>query len=291
MLKRSLEEGRLPLMLQRAAIVWINPVAFTTSIWALRLGDSGAAALPFMGVAVLSFGLLMGQLAGKALRLSRESGTVFSLSVAMTNIGNIGALAAFFILGEKGFALIPFYKVFEEVWYYGVCFPFAARAGKNTGPARKLRDILRDPFLFMSLLAIGLGLALNFSGLPRPALFKPLNSILVPLSTLLLLLSVGLKIPERRHSIPRPTLTAFFLIKLLVIPMFSLLAAWVLGLAAMPDPTAFHLTILLSLMPTAFISLIPPTLYGLDFGLSFGIWIISNLTLAGTLPFLWILLT
>jgi hypothetical protein len=285
----------IPSLLQKIAIIGINPVAVAGSVWGLKLSNSDLAALPFAGLAALASGFLAGHVAGRLLKLGKDRGTVLTLSAGMTNMGSIGAIVAYILLGEGGFALIPFYKVFEEFWYYGICYPFAARAGtaQNALPGRSIKSLLallKDPFLFMSLGAMALGLILNMSGLARPLFFKDLIGILVPAATFLLLVSVGIKIPRGKMKVPRPILAAFLAIRLIFLPVVSWGAAMALGLAGSSDPTALRLVILLSLMPTAFNSLIPPSLYGLDFGLSFGMWIISSLTLIGTIPLLWLVL-
>jgi len=113
-------------LIQRIAILGLNPVAIVTSIWALNLDASGIAALPFIGLGVMAFGLLAGFAAMRLLRMEPDSGTVLSLSSSLTNLGSIGSLVAFLILGEQAFALVPFYKLFEEAWVYGLCFPLAA---------------------------------------------------------------------------------------------------------------------------------------------------------------------
>ena len=253
----------------------------------------------------MAFGLLMGFAATKIFHMEKDSGTVFSLSSSMTNIGSIGSLVAFLILGEQAFALVPFYKLFEEAWIYGLCFPIAAgvraRQGNGTqnqavssldfqGTGFKLARLLKDPMIFLSLAALGSGLALNASGIPRPELFRTLNVWIVPSGVFLVLVSIGMKIPKSRKKIPRPLFFSFLGIRLILIPAFSLALASLLGLPALPDQTAFKVAILLSFMPTAFASLIPPVVYGLDFGLSFSLWLVSNLTLVGTLPLLWIFL-
>jgi predicted permease len=281
--------GSYPPKLQKLALLGLNPIAFSTSIWALRLSESGAAILPFIGIGVLAFGFFSGQLSSRLLHLDRDRSTILSLSSGTTNIGSIGAIVVFILLGESGFALIPFYKVFEELWYYGVCFPFSARAGSLKGESRNLSTLLKDPFLAVSFASIALGLALNFSGIPRPAFFKTLNAWIVPAATFLLLVAIGMKIPKRQKPIPRPILASFLGIRLLLIPAFSLGIAVLTGLHMLPDNTAFLVTVILSFMPTAFISLVPPSLYGLDFELSFGLWLVSNISLAGVLPLLWFL--
>lgn len=292
---------KLPILLQRVALLGLNPIAIVTSIWALSLGSSGVATLPFIGLGVMAFGLLAGFVAMKFLHIEKDSGTVFSLSSSMTNLGSIGSLVAFLILGEQAFALVPFYKLFEEAWIYGLCFPIAAgvqaasrkRSGTGLGPrnaAFMAVQLLKDPMILLSLAAMGLGLALNVSGIPRPDFFRTLNVWIVPSGVFLVLVSIGMKIPKDRKRIPRPALFAFLGIRLILIPAFSLALAALLGLPALPDQTAFRVSILLSFMPTAFASLIPPVVYGLDFGLSFSLWLVSNLTLVGTLPMLWMLL-
>lgn len=312
---------KLPTLLQKTALLGLNPIAIITSIWALNLGASGVATLPFIGLGVMAFGLLAGFAAMKFLHMEKDSGTVFSLSSSMTNLGSIGSLVAFLILGEQAFALVPFYKLFEEAWIYGLCFPLAAgvRAKQSDGVlVQEIADIqaeqgtgakkrgegglgprgvaflpaklLKDPMILFSLTAMGLGLALNVSGIPRPEFFRTLNAWIVPSGVFLVLVSIGMKIPKERKRIPRPALFAFLGIRLILIPAFSFALATLLGLPALPDQTAFKVAILLSFMPTAFASLIPPVVYGLDFGLSFSLWLVSNLTLAGTLPLLWILL-
>jgi predicted permease len=111
------------------------------------------------------------------------------------------------------------------------------------------------------------------------------------MATFLLLVAIGMKIPKRQKPIPKPILAAFLGIRLLLIPAFSLGIALLAGLHLLPDNTAFLVALILSFMPTAFISLVPPSLYGLDFELSFGLWLVSNLSLAGILPLLWFLTT
>ncbi|PKL06669.1 MAG: hypothetical protein CVV53_03065 [Spirochaetae bacterium HGW-Spirochaetae-9] len=282
----------LPTLLQRIALLGLNPIAIVTSIWALSLGASGVATLPFIGLGVMAFGLLAGLTAMKIFHMEKDSGTVFSLSSSMTNLGSIGSLVAFLILGEQAFALVPFYKLFEEAWIYGLCFPIAAgvRAQRGVGSGFRLQKFLKDPMIFFSLAALVSGLALNVSGISRPQFFRTLNAWIVPSGVFLVLVSIGMKIPKDRKQIPRPALFTFLGIRLILIPVFSLALASLFGLPALPDQTAFKVVILLSFMPTAFASLIPPAVYGLDFGLSFSLWLVSNLTLAGSLPLLWILL-
>lgn len=289
----------IPGILQKIALLGINPLAFASSIWALKLNASGAASLPFIGLGTLAAGMLAGKIVSRLLHLSRDRETVFSISSSLTNIGSIGSLVVFYILGEPAFALIPFYKFFEEMWSFGVCFPMAARTGsalksqnfplQQTEAAQSILRILRDPFILAAILSIGVGLGFNASGLPRPDFLRQLNAAIVPLGSFLLLVSIGMKIPERQSRLARPVLLGYLGIRLLVLPAASFILCTLFGITSSPDPTALNVALTLAVMPAAFTSLIPPALYNLDFPFSFSLWVASNLTLAGILPALWLI--
>ena len=51
----------------------------------------------------------------------------------MTNIRNIGGLIVFLLLGEIAYSLVPFYKLLEELWYYGVLLPYARQQAFDNG--------------------------------------------------------------------------------------------------------------------------------------------------------------
>lgn len=291
--------AEIPGILQKIALLGINPLAFASSIWILKLNASGAASLPFIGLGTLAAGMLAGKIVSRLLRLSLDRSTVFSISSSLTNIGSIGSLVVFYVLGEQAFALVPFYKFFEEMWSFGVCFPMAARTGsalksqdlpfQQTGGAQSILKIVRDPFILAAFISIAVGLGLNFSGLSRPDFLRQLNTVIVPLGSFLLLTSIGMKIPERQSLLPRPVLLSYLGIRLLVLPGASFVLCTLSGIASSPDQTALNVAITLAVMPAAFTSLIPPALYNLDFPFSFSLWIASNLTLAGILPALWLI--
>lgn len=289
----------LPGVFQKIALIGLNPLAFATSIWVLKLKASGAATLPFIGLGTLAAGMLAGKIISHLLQLSRNRSTVFSISSSLTNIGSIGSLVVFYVLGEQAFALVPFYKFFEELWSFGVCFPMAARTGEalksqdladqQTGSTQSIAKIFRDPFIRAALIAILVGLGLNASGLSRPDFFRQLNVIIVPLGSFLLLVSIGMKIPKRHSSLSPSILLSYLSIRVLVLPAVSFLLCTLFGVARSSDQSAFHVALTLSVMPAAFTSLLPPMLYDLDFPFSFNLWIASNFTLVAILPAVWLL--
>ena len=287
--------------LQRFVLLAINPVAFCGAIWSLDLSDPRYFLLPLVGIAALALGLALGFAGAKALRQSPLQAGVHVTSASFTNIGSIGGLVVFVLLGESAFALVPIYKAFEELWYYSVLFPIARSYGEKAnpslfstggprGPLAGILRVLRDPFFLASIAAIGTGLALNFSRLPRPSFYGPLNSVLVPLSSFLFLFTIGMRL---RFAIAKGHLKAALTVtigKILIVPAFVLGLAWALGLERIPGGMALKVCLALAMAPVAFLGLVPATLYRLDEEFANSLWLASNGSLVLIVPLLALIL-
>ncbi len=297
---------QLRLYFQKAALLVVNPIAFCGAVWIADLSVGTYLALPFIGIAALATGLVLGFAGSRLLGLHPSRTGVYIGSSSFTNIGNIGGLATFILLGESGFALIPFYKLFEEFWYYSVIFPIARSYGERanpesssattastavSSPASGIRRVLRDPFLIVSASATTLGLVLNFSSLERPAFYTGLNLVLVPLSTFLMLFAIGMRLRfslGKGHLKPALLLTAG---KSLIVPTIACGLGLLVGLGATPDGLGLRLVLILAAMPTGFLSLVPPTLYKLDQDFAGSLWLVSNSAILLILPVLGFILS
>jgi predicted permease len=292
---------RLRAGMQRSVLLAINPVAYCGAIWSLDLSNPRYFLLPMIGIAALGLGLMLGFAGSCAMRLPPERAGVYSTCASFTNIGNIGSLVVFVLLGEPAFALVPFYKLFEEIWYYSTLFPVArnfgekanpslASAGGRQGPLGGLLRVARDPFFLVSVAGISAGLGLNASGLSRPVFYTGLNSILVPSSSLIFLFTIGMKMKFR---IPREHRRAAALLvvgKTLVVPCAAFALAMILGMGSVAGGLGLKVVLILSMMPVGFLGLVPPTLYRLDADFANSIWLTSNGALALVVPLLaWIL--
>ncbi len=288
---------RLRRAMQKTALLVVNPVAFCGAIWIADLSAAGFYALPFIGLAALATGLALGAAGTRLLKLAPGQAGVYTTSASFTNIGNIGGLVAFVLLGEAGFALVPFYKLFEELWYYSLLFPIArsygeransAAAGEGAAPraAGSLRRLLRDPFLVVAFFSIALGLSLNFSGLHRPAFYAGLNAVLVPLSSFLLLFAIGMNL---RFTIAKRHLKAAALLicgKAVIVPAIAFGLALFLGLGKAGGGVGLKLVLVLAAMPIGFLGLVPPALYKLDQDFAGSLWLASNGALIVIVPVL-----
>jgi predicted permease len=290
----SRELIRLPLpidglrkLLQRIALLFLNPIAVVGAIWVVSLKNITLVALPFVGL----FALLAG--GGIALGIARifksgpqKTGSLYVCG-AFTNIGSIGSLVCFVFLGEMGFALVPIYKLFEELSYYAIGFPIAKYYSGSTKAehiADRLKSLIRDPFILVALFSIIIGGLLNFAGIDRPEFYKIIISVFVPLATIMLLTSIGLALRFRRVRDYLQECVSVALIKFVFIPILATFLAYMIGFAKIDDGLPLKVVMILSSMPVAFIALIPPSIYDLDLDLANSCWFFTTALLIFVLP-------
>lgn len=279
---------RLQRTLQVTALTVFNPIAFVGALWALPDLDPRLLLLPLVGLATLVIAFALGALVARTLRLDPQRAVLFRTGVSYTNLGNLGGLSVFQILGEAGYALVPLYKLLEELWIYGFLFPHTNPQKSPRSLSGALAKVLKDPFVLIVVAALTLGFVLRLSGIPRPALYGTLLPFIVPASTLFLLVAVGLTL--RFSFSPQDVRPALALtgLKILVLPLVSLAFTALAGFG--PLPLVWKAALILSCMPMAFLSMIPPTLYRLDGRFTATAWGLSMLSLGITLPILSLLL-
>ena len=288
---------RLRIGVQKFSLLGINPVAFVGAVWILPLDHGALFFLPLVCIAAQASGFFVGGVAMSLRPLPTAAERIgFRLSCSFSNTGNMGGLIVFLLLGEVAYALVPVYKLLEEFWCYGVLFPYARRqaiaAGlvEETGRVRHpLLRIVGDPFFLIVALSIVLGLALNLLGVERPAFYATLNTWLIPTSSFLLLMAIGSQIRIARIPIYwRPAL-AITVLRTTLIPPCALGFAALLGFAS-GDPLIMKTIAVLAVMPMAFVSLVPASLYKLDSDLVSSAWLFTTASLLCSVPLLSLLL-
>jgi len=277
-------------ILQKTALLGVLPVTVLGAIWIVDIRSAAIAALPFIGLSAILLGGLLALLYARLMRLEpRKTGALFPCG-SFTNIGSIGALVCFIFLGEQGFALVPIYKVFEELSYYAIGFPIAkyfSTADQVKDSTRtRLRALARDPFILVALISITCGAALNFSGIPRPLWFRSINALFIPLGTSLLLASIGLAMRFKSVRFYLRECTAVAIIKFVLVPTIATTIAVLLGYGELQSGLPLKVVMILSSMPVAFNALIPPSIYDLDLDLANACWFFTTSSLIITLPML-----
>lgn len=285
---------RLRKLLQRIALLFVNPVAIAGAVWIVNIESIRLAALPFNGLfAILSGGLFALALA-RFLHLGpKKTGAMYCCG-SFTNIGSIGALVCFVFLGEKGFALVPIYKLFEELSYYSVGFPIAKYYGSRKDMVRisdRIKGLATDPYVLVSLSSIVLGGVLNLAAIRRPDFFRSVVSVFVPLGTVMLLISIGLALKFRRVRDYLKECISVSLIKFVMVPGSAVSFAYLLGFGSIDGGLPLKVVIILSSMPVAFTALIPPSIYDLDLDLANSCWFFTTSLLVVVLPLLLVFLS
>jgi len=292
-IKLPIDIDALRIRLQRIALLLINPVAVVGAIWVVSLNNAALAALPFVGLFALLTGGAIALGIARMLKMSPQRTGSMYVCGAFTNIGSIGALVCFVFLGEKGFALVLIYKLFEELSYYAIGFP-VAKYYSNTAMDERLRDhlknLIRDPFILVSLSSIIIGGMLNFGGVQRPEFYKTIIAVFVPLMTIMLLASIGLALRFRRVRDYLQECFTLSIIKFFFIPILTVSLAYMIGLGKIDEGLPLKVVMILSCMPVAFTALIPPSIYDLDLDLANSCWFFTTALLVIVLPVLLVLI-
>lgn len=288
-IKLPIDIDALRILLQRIALLFINPIAIVGAIWVVSLKNATLIVLPFIGLYALLAGGAIALGVARIFKLSPQKTGSLYVCGAFTNIGAIGALICFVFLGEKGFALVPIYKLFEELSYYAIGFPIAKYYSSNTGGERirdQLKNLTRDPYILMALSGIIIGGLLNFSGVDRPEFYKTIIAVFVPLLSILLLTSIGLALRFRRICDYFKECVSVSIIKFIFIPIMASSLAYLMGFGKIDDGLPLKVIMILSSMPVAFIALIPPSIYDLDLDLANSCWFFTTAFLVIVLPIL-----
>lgn len=276
-------------MLQYAALLFVNPVAIVGAIWMVNIQNVRIAALPFIGLFALLLGGVLALGSARIMRLEpKKTGAMYGCG-SFTNIGSIGALVCYIFLGEPGFALVPIYKIFEEVSYYGIGFPLAKYySGLSTAEGKwtRLKGLAKDPFIIVAVSSIILGGLLNYSGLQRPPFYATVNAVFVPLGTIMLLASIGMALKFRRVRDYIKESAAIAVIKFAIVPVAASTLALAIGFGKIDGGLPLKVVIILSAMPVAFNALIPPSIYDLDLDLANSCWFVTTAMLVVVLPLL-----
>lgn len=281
--------------LQRISLLALNPVAFLGAVWVAPLADVRIVALPFIGIFAIVLGGVLAWLAARGFRMVARQKGAYIVSGAITNIGSIGALLVFLLLGETAFALVPVYKLFEEFSYYAFGFPIArsysAQSQASDSFAARVRSVFTDPFVVMNLTSILAGFALNVSGAARPEFYGPLNSVVVPVSSFLLLVSIGMAMRFTAVGRYFRYSAVIVAIKHLILPLTATGIAWAIGFGSIAGGLPLRVVLILSSMPVGFIAMVPPTLYDLDVDLANSNWLLSTTVLILEIPLLALLVS
>lgn len=230
----------------------VGPVTILTllSFWAIQLRTS-LVWLPILGVVMqLIPGLCAFALVRRRYTDPHDQGS-FVLALMLANRGTVGILPVYMFFGEAGYTFARLVMLLAPFVVFLGCYPMARhyyeRGVDSDGDRRpRLLSILVNRNQ-LPVLGIGVGLAPQYSGVPRPAVCGAIFPWLMHTTLILLVIPVGFAIEFRKMRQYVRDLPLMFLLKFLVTPALIYLLALAVGLSGAPLYTA----VILAASPTA----------------------------------------
>ncbi|MFP7494291.1 hypothetical protein SFC66_10930 [Terribacillus saccharophilus] len=275
----------------RVVLLVLNPIILISAFWSADLTNVRLIYLPIFGIVTIFLGAALALLFSRWKQLPKEQiGSMF-VSGAFLNLGSFGVLFCTLFIGEQAIAYAAMFRLLEEFTYYTIIYPIAKSYGSlnDAASGSRVMRILKDPFIMITFSSIVIGAVLNVSPIERFGWLGASNSTLIALASILLLIPIGFSM--RIVSVKKYwTLSVWLIpIKFLAVPLVITGIAYLIGLGNLYDGILLQVLLIMSAMPPAVASLVPPRLYKLDMELANSNWIVATSSLVFVLPILYVL--
>jgi malate permease and related proteins len=235
-------------------IIYVTlPALIFLTVQKAKLGLA-LAAMPLFSIAVIVLCLAVAYAAGKLLKLKPSVLGAFLLVAAMGNTGYLGFPLTIGLLGQSSLVRAVFYDFGTVTMMFTAGIFIAKKFGESKGKTSVFIEFITFP----SVIALLAGLAAN--PLPLPGFLGTALNYLGLATVPLIMLTVGLTLEGKRIGSYAWPLVGVLLIKLLLSPVFALLAAKTGGLSSAP----LHVVVLEASMPAAMLSLVVGLKHKLD---------------------------
>lgn len=282
--------ARISIKLKLFAIVILQPVAIIYSFWTLTINDTELFILPLLGILTLLTGGISSLVQTKLFHIPPSRAASLFVSGMFCNVGIFGGLIAFVLFGPLGFSIVQLFRVFEEIIYYAIGFPMSNMISKGTTSQFRIRLnlIAERPIIFIPISAIVIGFLLNILPVSAPAFYGSISNVVVPVMTAILGLGIGMSLKIAKTRDYHKEILLVLITKNVIIPMVIIPLGYLFGLANIMEGIPFKVIIIVSFMPTAFMALVPPVLYGFDLDLANSAWLVTTLALLIVFPVLYL---
>jgi len=277
------------IFLQKLGMLWLISITYIGSLWIFEIESlTKVISLPFVGAVSTIIGGYSAVIIARYYKYQHiDVGSMFSCGYFANNV-TLGGMICFFFLGEPGYALVPIFTFFIRLLYYGLGYPIAHMYGDRTivqkETAEKLIEVIKDPFFYVGIGSVLIGLLLNLSSLQRPDIYATINEILIPLTTFILLFSVGFTFKLSKVSGYIKECLLISLVKFFMVPSAILIISLLLGYQHISNGLPLKVSLILSAMPVAFNSVIAANIYNLNVDLVNSCWIFTTFAILPVLP-------
>ena len=274
---------------QKISMLWLVSITYIGSLWVFNIESIiKTLSLPFVGAASTIIGGYSATLIARYYKYNHiDVGSMFGCGF-FSNMVTLGGMICFFYLGEEGYALVPIYTFFTRILYFGYGFPKAHMYGDSTIARKetfeKITEILKDPFFYIGIGSVFIGILLNLSTIQRPRIYGTINEILIPLTTYILLFSVGLNFKFSKVSRYIKECLLMSLVRFLIVPAAILIISLLLGYQSINNGLPLKVSLILSAMPVAFNSVIVANIYNLNIDMVNSCWLFTTFAVLLVLP-------
>jgi len=285
----SKSKKEISVFIQKLGMLWLISITYIGSLWIFKIESlTEIISLPFVGAISTIIGGFFAVVIAKYYHYSRINiGSMFSCGYFANNV-TLGGMICFFFLGEEGYALVPIFTFFIRLLYFGVGYPIAHMYGNHSIQQKealeKIVEVIKDPFFYIGVGSVLVGISLNLSPLKRPEIYATINEILIPLTTFILLFSVGLTFKFSRVSKYIKQCFLISLVKFIIVPISILILSLLLGYQHIGQGLPLKVSLILSAMPVAFNSVIAANIYNLNVDLVNSCWIFTTFAISFVLP-------
>jgi len=279
------------IFLQKLGMLWFVSVTYIGSLWIFKIESIiEIISMPFVGAVSTITGGFFAVIIAKYYHYNRiDIGSMFTCGYFANSV-TLGGMVCFFYLGEEGYALVPIFTFLIRLLYYGLGYPIAHMYAEDfveqKEAIKKIIEAIKDPFFYVGVGSVLVGISLNLSSLERPEIYTTINKILIPLTTFILLFSIGLTFKFSRVYKYLKECFLISLVKFIVVPATILLIALLLDYQSISQGLPLKVSLIMSAMPVAFNSVIAANIYNLNVDLVNSCWIFTTFAVLFILPLL-----
>lgn len=281
----------ISIFLQKLGMLWFVSVTYIGSLWIFKIESIiEIISMPFVGAVSTITGGFFAVIIAKYYHYNRiDIGSMFTCGYFANSV-TLGGMVCFFYLGEEGYALVPIFTFLIRLLYYGLGYPIAHMYAEDfveqKETIKKIIEAIKDPFFYVGVGSVLVGISLNLSSLERPEIYTTINKILIPLTTFILLFSIGLTFKFSRVYKYLKECFLISLVKFIVVPATILLIALLLDYQSISQGLPLKVSLIMSAMPVAFNSVIAANIYNLNVDLVNSCWIFTTFAVLFILPLL-----
>ena len=288
----SLDEFRK--ISQRLSLLLFIPILFISTVWVVNFESIRIAFLPLLGIFELFAGGIFALLIANILGYHWQAKGSFIICGTFVNLGGIGGLVCYMLLGERGFAYVPIYTLFVTLTFFSIGLPltkiFSNRNAQDINIFHSFVKGLKDVYVVIAIMSVIIGIMLNLSGIHRPEYFSKITAFLVPFTNYIILFSIGTGIQFSKIRFYLSECLWLTIIRYILVPFVVISIALIFGYGHIDEGFLLKVIIILSAMPMANNSVIAASLYDLNLDLANSAYLFTTLALAFIVPILFIII-